>query len=44
MELGTLLGLLGILLSLAVGVWQLYLRIRLVKWFVKLVLSYFRGA
>lgn len=37
MDTGAILGLLGILAAVAVAGWQLYLRIRLVKWLVKCI-------
>jgi hypothetical protein len=42
MDVGTLIGLLGVVLFLLLGVWQLYLRLRLVKWIVNVMLSLFR--
>jgi hypothetical protein len=42
MDIGTLIGLLGVALFLLLGVWQLYLRLRLAMWIVNVVLNLYR--
>jgi hypothetical protein len=44
MDIGTVIGLLGVVLFLLLGVWQLYLRLRLAKWVINVLLSLFRGS
>ena len=39
MDVGMILGLLGVLLFLVVGIWSLYLRVRLVKVFFSYLLG-----
>jgi hypothetical protein len=39
MDIGMIIGLLGILLFLMVGIWSLYLRVRLVKVFISYLLE-----
>lgn len=44
MDVGTLIGLLGVVLFLLLGMWQLYLRLRLAKWIVNVVVSLYRDS